>query len=137
MSPTSCAVDAPFPGFFVDPLMEGAIKDLLQYVKKHGRKYYIEAIDNLVLSCPYSSESALVDGTFTVTIKICLNVTGLILTPPRKVSPLRFKHANCGCDSYNHTSLHLPHQASKSEGSGMAHFGNSNLLRTHSNNTFH
>ncbi|KAL5967176.1 hypothetical protein TSMEX_005092, partial [Taenia solium] len=78
--------------FFADSALEIATTALLTYVKQHGKQLRVEAIDNLVLSCPFTLNKTALDGASIYTVGACFNVTGLVFTPPGGIA----KQVNVG-----------------------------------------
>ncbi|VDM25773.1 unnamed protein product [Hydatigera taeniaeformis] len=70
----------------LDSFLGCVVDDLLEYVKKHGKSFYVEAIGTLVPSCSLGFEQTQHDGEETYIISICLNVTNLTIAPPIQVA---------------------------------------------------
>ncbi|KAL5962662.1 hypothetical protein TSMEX_009609 [Taenia solium] len=66
----------------VHSIIDSILIDIPQYLSEYAAKFQVKSVEHLVRSCPFAFYETLLDGQITNTFGICINATGLVLTPP-------------------------------------------------------
>ncbi|VDK22265.1 unnamed protein product [Taenia asiatica] len=66
----------------VQSIIDSILIDIPQYLPDNAAKFHVQSVEHIVRSCPFSFHETLLDGQITSTFGICINATGLVLTPP-------------------------------------------------------